>query len=239
MSENALMVKEMVFLTNGEEMKLTGTMVKNYLTRGNGKVTDQETVMFMNLCKYQKLNPFLNEAYLVKFGEQPAQIITSKEAYMKRAENHPQYDGMKAGIIVQRGDEVVEVEGSFTLKDDILLGGWAEIWRKERKYPFVAKVSLDEYNKGQSTWKQMPKTMIRKTAIVQALREAFPTDLGGIYTEEEEVKPSVAEQVQEETQKKGNKKSIDITPEPAKETPTTKENSNPQEQMKIENGPGF
>lgn len=239
MSENTLMVKEMVFLTNGEEMRLTGTMVKNYLTRGNGKVTDQETVMFMNLCKYQKLNPFLNEAYLVKFGEQPAQIITSKEAYMKRAENHPQYDGMKAGIIVQRGDEVVEVEGSFTLKDDILLGGWAEIWRKERKYPFVAKVSLDEYNKGQSTWKQMPKTMIRKTAIVQALREAFPTDLGGIYTEEEEVKPSVAEQVQEETQKKGNKKSIDITPEPAKETPTTKENSNPQEQMKIENGPGF
>lgn len=239
MSENAVMVKEMVFLTNGEEMKLTGTMVKNYLTRGNGQVTDQEVVMFMNLCRYQKLNPFLNEAYLVKFGEQPAQIITSKEAYMKRAENHPQYDGMRAGIIVQRDNEILEIEGSFTIKGDVLLGGWAEVWRKERKYPIVAKVSLDEYNKGQSTWKQMPKTMIRKTAIVQALREAFPTDLGGTYTEEEKVEPSITEQVQEEIKGKGNKKAIDVTPEPTTATMHAEENPNTQEQTKAADRPGF
>ncbi|WP_284142982.1 recombinase RecT [Caloranaerobacter azorensis] len=100
---NDLMTKECSFVVNGEEVKLTGNTVKNYLTRGNADVTDQEVVMFINLCKYQKLNPFLNEAYLVKFKGAPAQIITSKEAYMKKAEMNPQYDGMRAGLIVQRG----------------------------------------------------------------------------------------------------------------------------------------
>lgn len=95
---NALMTTPTSFEVNGETVKLTGNTVKQYLVRGNGDVSDQELVMFINLCKYQKLNPFLNEAYLVKFGSQPAQIIVSKEAFMKRAENHPQYKGFEAGI---------------------------------------------------------------------------------------------------------------------------------------------
>ena len=49
--------------------------VKNYLVRGNGDITDQETLMFIELCKAQHLNPFINEAYLIKFGSQPAQTI--------------------------------------------------------------------------------------------------------------------------------------------------------------------
>ena len=32
----------------------------------------------------------------------------------------------------------------------------------------------------------MPATMIRKTAMVQALREAFPETLGGLYIAEEQ-----------------------------------------------------
>ena len=31
----------------------------------------------------------------------------------------------------------------------------------------------------------MPATMIRKTALVNALREAFPDDLGNMYTEDD------------------------------------------------------
>ena len=34
-------------------------------------------------------------------------------------------------------------------------------------------------------WKEKPKTMIRKVAIVQTFREAFPDELGGLYSEEE------------------------------------------------------
>src|SRR5699024_12758212 len=98
-------------------------------------------VMFINLCRYQKLNPFLNEAYLVKFGEQPAQIIVSKEAFMKRAENHPQYEGFEAGIIVERDGELVEVEGAVKLSKDKLIGGWAKIYRSDRKMPITSRIS--------------------------------------------------------------------------------------------------
>lgn len=246
---NDLMTKECTFMVNGEEVKLTGSTVKNYLTRGNDSVSDQEIVMFINLCKYQKLNPFLNEAYLVKFKGAPAQIITSKEAYMKKAEMNPQFDGMRAGLIVQRGDKIIELEGSFTMNGDTLLGGWAEIHRKDRKYPYTAKVSFDEYNKGQSTWKQMPKTMIRKVAIVQAMREAFPVDLGALYTEEESQPIGDVEyQVNEEVKNHANSKAINfqdgnVQEVEYKEVHETKEENQldpkaSQQQMNI-NGPGF
>ena len=34
-------------------------------------------------------------------------------------------------------------------------------------------------------WSKKPATMIRKVALVQALREAFPANLGGMYAAEE------------------------------------------------------
>ncbi|MCP0886957.1 phage recombination protein Bet [Ligilactobacillus sp. WILCCON 0076] len=173
------------YMANNEQVKLTPQTVRQTLVRGEGKITDQEVMMFITLCKYQHLNPFLNEAYIIKFGTQPAQLITSKEAFMKRAESNPQYDGIKAGIIVLRKDEIVYSNGAFKLKDDDLVGAWAEVYRKDRKEPHRVEISVDEFNKSQSTWKTMPATMIRKTAMVNALREAFPEALGGLYTEDD------------------------------------------------------
>lgn len=215
---NQLMEVESKFVVNGEEVKLTGNIVKSYLTHGNEGVSDQEVVMFMNLCKYQKLNPFLNEAYLVKFKGSPAQIITSKEAYMKKAERNEDFEGLRAGLIVQRNNAVEEIEGAFSLGTDKVVGGWAEVYKKNRKFPYIAKVNIDEYDKGQSTWKQKPKTMIRKVAIVQALREAFPEDLGAMYVEEEQSKPIDASyEVNEEIKGNANKKPLDIQEQPKDE----------------------
>ena len=209
--------RAVTFITNGEEVKLTGSIVKNYLTRGNDNVSDQEVVMFINLCKYQKLNPFLNEAYLVKFKGSPAQIITSKEAFMKRAQRAENYDGQKAGIIVERNGEIVELEGCFSLSTDKLLGGWCDVYLKDKKHPVTSKINLEEFSKGQATWKQMPKNMIRKTAIVQALREAFPEDLGALYTEEET--QEVSNSVHQEIKQNANTEEIDFTPPKTKEVP--------------------
>jgi phage recombination protein Bet len=132
------------------------------------------------------LNPFLSEAYLIKFGNTPAQMVVSKEALMKRAESRAEYDGFKAGLIIKRGNEIMDVEGSFLLSTDVLLGGWAAVYRSDKKYPYVSRVSMSEYDKNQSLWKEKKSTMIRKTAIVQALREAFPAQLGAMYTAEEQ-----------------------------------------------------
>ncbi|WP_342412333.1 phage recombination protein Bet [Bacillus sp. FSL K6-1560] len=219
--QNELMTKPVEFSVNGESVKLTGKTVKNFLVRGNSDVTDQEAAMFINLCKYQKLNPFLNEAYLVKFKGSPAQMIVGKEAFMKRAENNEQFEGFKAGIIVERGGDMVEIEGAIKLPKDNLIGGWADVYRADRKQPISVRISLDEFSKGQSTWKTMPLNMIRKTAIVNALREAFPNNLGNLYTEEEEQANDdipAEERVRREVNEKANAEVIDIEPIPDPQT---------------------
>lgn len=180
--------KSVTFEANGEQVTLSPSTVKNFLVNGNENISTQETVMFINLCKYQHLNPFLNEAYIIKYGSKPAQLITSKEAFMKRAESNPQYNGFKAGCIVLRNNDVVYTNGAFILDTDKLLGGWAEVSRKDRDIPVRVELSMKEFSKNQSTWKTMPATMIRKTAIVNALREAFPDTLGGMYTEDDNLK---------------------------------------------------
>lgn len=214
---NELMEKVTTYEVNGEEVKLNGKMIKSFLVSGNAEVTDQEVVMFLQLCKYQKLNPFLKEAYLVKYKSKkenvpdaPAQIIVSKEAFMKRAESSPQYCGLKAGIIVDRDGELVEIEGAIKLNKDKLVGGWAKVYRKDREHPITVKISLNEFSKGQSTWNNMPLTMIRKTAIVNAMREAFPDNLGAMYTEEENQAADQAFSVEQEIKTNANSEVINM-----------------------------
>lgn len=214
MSEQTdLMSKPVEFSVNGESVKLTGKTVKNFLVRGNSDVTDQEAAMFVNLCRYQKLNPFLNEAYLVKFKGSPAQMIVGKEAFMKRAENNEQFQGFEAGIIVERNGEMVDIEGAIKLSKDKLIGGWAKVYRADRQGPISVRISIEEFSKGQSTWKTMPLNMIRKTAIVNALREAFPNSLGNLYTEEEEQASDdipAEEHVRREVNENANTEVIDM-----------------------------
>ena len=189
------------YSVGGNEITLTPHTVASYLVRGNSKATEQDIIMFMSLCKFNKLNPFLNEAYLVKYGSQPAQMITSKEAYFKRAEENPSYKGIRSGIIVMRKNQIQEVEGCFQAPGDLLLGGWAEVYRADRDYPVVAKVNLSEYDKKQSVWNEKKSTMIAKIAKVQALREAFPSQLGAMYTAEETAEYAEVSEVETESKK--------------------------------------
>lgn len=161
---------------------LTAETVKNYLVSGNGSVTDQEVMMFIELCKAQKLNPFIREAYLIKFGNSQANIVVGKDVFVKRAYRNPSYKGMKAGIVVVNAEgKIDEREGSLKLKGEQLVGGWCEVYVEGQQFPIKSVVSLEEYSKSQSTWKTMPCVMIRKCAMVTALREAFPEDLQGLY----------------------------------------------------------
>ena len=161
---------------------LTADTVKNYLVSGNGAVTDQEVLMFIELCKAQHLNPFIREAYLIKFGNSPANIVVGKDVFVKRAYRNPNFKGMKAGIVILTKDGNMQYrEGSLKAPGEALIGGWCEVYVNDMEYPIRSEVSMEEYSKGQSTWKQMPAVMIRKCAMVTALREAFPEDLQGMY----------------------------------------------------------
>ena len=182
------------FTVGNDTVTLSPSIVRNYLTNGSGAVTDQEVNYFVHLCRGQGLNPFLKEIYLIKFGTQPATFVVSKEAFLKRAEANPQYDGSESGIIVLNKDgELIERKGGFFLKDsEQVVGGWAKVYRKDRKYPSDVQVTFEEYagrtkdGNLNSNWANRPATMIKKVALVQALREAFPNDLNNLYTEEEQ-----------------------------------------------------
>lgn len=179
--------KKVEFEVNNEIVALSPSIVQQFVTKGNDKITKEEAVNFMMLCKYAKLNPFLNEAYLIKFDGTPAQMIVSKEAFLKRAQRHPKFNGYKAGIVVLRNENIVKKDGQTLYPNEQLLAGWAEVYRKDIDYPVYVEVSLQEYSTGKSTWRTKPATMIRKVALVNALRETFPEDLGAMYTEEENV----------------------------------------------------
>lgn len=159
---------------------ITPEMVKKYLCP---TATDAEIFLFMKLCESQSLNPWVRDAYLVKYRvDQPAAMIIGKDGFTRRAEDHPKFAGFKAGIIVdseQHGE--MEREGAFYAAGETIIGGWAEVHRNDRAVPLRAKVRLEEYNTKQNQWNKMPGTMIRKVALVQALREAFPSSFAGLY----------------------------------------------------------
>lgn len=183
------------FEADGKKVDLSPEIVRNYLVSGDKeRVTMEEVVMFINLCKFNGLNPWLKEAYCIKYGNEPATIVTAKEALQKRAERHPAYDGQQSGVITVNADgDLTYRTGSFFIGTyETIVGGWAEVWRKDRAHSYRVEVSFDEYAGRKkdgtlnSQWAKKPATMIKKVALAQALREAFPTDMGAMYIAEEQ-----------------------------------------------------
>ena len=144
--------------------------------------TDQEAKMFLEICRYQGLNPFTRDAYLIKYNNSPATIVVGKESFTKRAEQHPQFAGMIAGVIVKQEDgEITERKGSLSLDGETIVGGWATVHRNDLKIPVDITVKLEEFDTQRGPWVKMKGTMIRKVALVSALREAFPSTFAGMY----------------------------------------------------------
>lgn len=184
-------IQEVKPIPQGYVPNLTIPDVKMYLCP---LASDQEAYVFLELCKARNLNPFTNEVYLIKYNAtDKAQTVVGKETFSRRAEQHPEYDGCEAGIIVKNAaGEIERREGTFYITDEeTLLGGWAKVYRKDRSRPFVSEVSLHEYiqRKKDGTvnkmWSTKTATQIRKVSYVQAHREAFPSEFGGLYDRSE------------------------------------------------------
>lgn len=150
--------------------------VKKYIAPG---ATDKELFMFMNIAKSYGLNPFKREVHWVKYQNNPGQIIVGYETYLKRAERTGLLDGWKCWI---------EGEGS-SAKAVI------EIHRKDQAQPFVWEVYREEFDKGQSVWKQMWRFMLKKVAISQGFRLAFPEEMGGMPYIPEEINGRTSEEL--------------------------------------------
>ena len=128
------------------------------------KATNAECKIFLETCRAYHLNPFTKEAFLIHYDNKS--------------------DETPATIVLNDGG-VEYREGSAVYDGEELLGGWAKVYRKDRTRPNYEEVKLGEYNTGKSLWASKPATMIRKVALVHALREAFPSTYGLTYDESE------------------------------------------------------
>ncbi len=155
------------------------------------KFSDQAIEMSLQLCIHQNLNPFINDVYLIPFNENATnrkiQMVVSKDVFLKKAEQHDDYEGFEAGLVLtDEEDEIVFLPGSFVPPNHTLQGGYARVFRKGMK-DFRAVVGIKEYKSEnpKSLWAKLENTMIRKVALVQCLREAFPVALHGMYDKAE------------------------------------------------------
>lgn len=190
---------------NGQSITITAQDVISYICP---LATPTEVKMFLEMCAAYGLNPYVKDAHLVKYkANSPATMVVGKDFYTKTAASNPTFDGMEAGISVIGTDgSFHRREGSMLMPGEQLVGGWAKVHIKGRSVPSFDEVGFNEYagkkydGSLNQQWASKPATMIRKCAVVHALREAFPANFAGLYDSAEmgidtdEVPPATAQQ---------------------------------------------
>ncbi len=150
----------------------------------------KEFEFFVELGKQLGANPFLREIWAVKYeANRPAQIFVGRDFYRKKAQSLPQYNGHIVDAVYENDEFFVEngiPKHKYKLTNrGKLVGAYCVVYRKDVEHPYFVFVDFNEYNKRQSTWKQMPATMIKKVAEAQALRGAFQGVFAETYDESE------------------------------------------------------
>lgn len=165
---------------SGEKINLTFDVVRSLFANGEN-ISQLEFRNFFQLCKVYKANPYIKEAYIIKYGDQPATIVLDYKVLQQRAESNPNFKGMKTGLLVMdKNGQAIERAGSYKLPDDKLIAGWCEVYRKDREFPTKVYTMFDEFKQTKKggelnqNWSNKPCFMITKVAKAHALREAFP-----------------------------------------------------------------
>jgi len=184
------------YQTEHGEIKLSINIIRQYIAPN---ATIQEAMLFLMLCKSQQLNPFIRDAYLIKYGSAPATMVVSKDVFIRRSKKDPDFISYEAGIIIKKKKKlfgliplwwIIEkrIGTYFETGKEILIGSWAIVHMKSWNGKLLEhSVRYEEYEGKKhdgtpsKSWKEKPGTMIRKVALTQALREAFPTNLQACY----------------------------------------------------------
>lgn len=160
---------------NAPQIMLSESDVKKYIAP---TATDKELFLFMGIARSYGLNPFKREIYFLKYGGKDAAIIVGYESYIKRAERTGLLDGWEVSLAT----------------DDMGEKAIITIYRKDRSKPFIWTVYRKEFDTGQANWVKMPLFMLRKVAISQGFRLAFPEEIGGMpYIPEELPKADISD----------------------------------------------
>ena len=143
-------------------------------------LSEAEQNQFLQTALAGDLNPFKREIHIAVYGEganHKVSIITGYQIYLKRAERTGNLDGWRAWI---------EGEGSN-------MKAVVEIFRKDWSHSFTHEVYWEEAvhkkKDGSPTqfWAKQPRFQLRKVAMAQAFRLAFPDELGSLPYETAEL----------------------------------------------------
>jgi len=149
------------------------------------KANDGEFRMFMHLAKSYGLDPFNGEIFFWKMNGKPT-IMTSRDGYLKIADSHPSYDGLVSDLV--RDNDVFKrerdnINHEYGADRGNIIGAYALVYRKDRRYPVYVFAPFKEYNAGTRVWASYPSAMILKVAESMALKRAFT--VSGLVSREE------------------------------------------------------
>ena len=164
------------------------------------KITPSEMAMaevekFGILCNTMNLSPLKREVYAIPFKDYATktnkfQIVVGYEVYIKRAVRSGKLQGYSvktSGSLTQC--KVTKGVGQYAKQVD----GWKgdltatiTIHIKDWSHPFEWEVNWGEYTLNNSMWLNKPHTMLKKVAMAQGFRLAFPDEIDGLpYTSDE------------------------------------------------------
>lgn len=150
-----------------------------------------ELGLYFNVAKRVGLDPFMRQIHLIprniKQGNSYITIRTVQvgiDGYLAIAERTKQLAGIDDAIF----DDGYKYEPGKEPKNPSK--ATVTVWRmvNGERVAFTASARWKEYFPGERLgfmWNKMPYGQLSKCALALALRKAFPTDLGGIYTNEE------------------------------------------------------
>lgn len=183
---------ETSFIPLGERdaIKLSFSIIRRNFcnpTKNGVPPSDQDVTAFLMTCRSQGLNPFLGDAWLTGYDSQGGakfSVLVSQRVLLKRAELHPQFDGLESGITVEdENGNIIDLATEIVPNGKELIGGWCRVFRKDRGRATYKQLPLAAYRKASQFWDNNPAGMIVKCAESDALRFAFPTANGGLRTE--------------------------------------------------------
>lgn len=202
--QNKVEEKAMEYIPLGcqDRIRLTVKIIQNLVavpTRTGKTCSEKEAMKAMMEMQAQRLNPFKKDCYLVGYdsadGVATFTLITAHQVFLERGELHPDFDGMESGVVLLRDDGKLEDrEGDFHLPEETVVGGWARVHSKKRKFPVYRRLSLKTMlaqitgggsRRASPFWANNPAGQIVKCAEADALRSAFPTVIGGLVSRDE------------------------------------------------------
>ena len=185
-----------------KELKLDRNKIELIKRTIAKNATNDELLMFINVCKQMGLSPFLRQVHLVKRYDskekkEVAAVQVGIDGFRSIAEDtnayagnsDPDFTGMKEreakvnkyenGKKITTTETYQAPEKATVVVKKIVQGLVCE---------FQATARWDEFYPGDTVgfmWRSKPHVMLGKCAEAQALRKAFPKVLGTIYVPEE------------------------------------------------------